>query len=77
MVVPNVNFGTTVSPENMGYRSSSAVIDAVVEGYPAAPSILPSQWYVDVEDTALLYLGALTLDDVYDERLLAFAGRYL
>ncbi|KAJ4185632.1 hypothetical protein NW767_012841 [Fusarium falciforme] len=76
-VVPNVNFGTTVSPENMGYRSSSAVIDAVVKGYPAAPSILPSQWYVDVEDTALLHLGALTLDDVHDERLLAFVGRYL
>ncbi|PTB34865.1 uncharacterized protein TrAFT101_002301 [Trichoderma asperellum] len=75
-VVPNVNFGTAVSPENMGYRSSSAVIDAVVKGYPAAPTILPSQWYVDVEDTALLHLGALTLDDVQSERLLAFAGRY-
>ncbi|KAJ3469915.1 hypothetical protein MRS44_000014 [Fusarium solani] len=62
-VVPNVNFGTTVSPENMGYRGSSAVIDAVIKGYPAAPSILPSQWYVDVEDTALLHLGALTLDE--------------
>ncbi|KAJ4214576.1 hypothetical protein NW759_010131 [Fusarium solani] len=68
-VVPNVNFGTTVSPENMGYRGSSAVIDAVIKGYPAAPSILPSQWYVDVEDTALLHLGALTLDEVRDERL--------
>ncbi|KAL9489819.1 hypothetical protein ACSS6W_002096 [Trichoderma asperelloides] len=75
-VVPNVNFGTAVSPENMSYRSSSAVIDAVVKGYPAAPTILPSQWYVDVEDTALLHLGALTLDDVQSERLLAFAGRY-
>ncbi|GFP54370.1 NAD-dependent epimerase/dehydratase terH [Trichoderma asperellum] len=75
-VVPNVNFGTAVSPENMSYRSSSAVIDAVVKGYPAAPTVLPSQWYVDVEDTALLHLGALTLDDVQSERLLAFAGRY-
>jgi nucleoside-diphosphate-sugar epimerase len=75
-VVPNVNFGTAVSPENMSYRSTSAVIDAVVKGYPAAPSILPSQWYVDVEDTALLHLGALTLDEVSNERLLAFAGRY-
>ncbi|KAL7782939.1 NAD dependent epimerase/dehydratase family protein [Trichoderma ceciliae] len=71
-VVPNVNFGMAVSPENMGYRSTSAVLDAVVKGYPAAPSILPPQWYVDVEDTALLHLGALTLDDVRDERLLAF-----
>ncbi|KAK4062198.1 hypothetical protein Trihar35433_9019 [Trichoderma harzianum] len=75
-VVPNVNFGISISPENMSYRSTSAVIDAAVKGYPAAPSILPSQWYVDVEDTALLHLGALTLDDVNGERLLAFAGKY-
>lgn len=75
-VVPNVNFGMAVSPENLSYRNSSAVTDAVVKGYPAAPTILPSQWYVDVEDTALLHLGALTLDDVHDERLLVFAGRY-
>ncbi|KAL6787219.1 NAD(P)-binding protein [Trichoderma sp. SZMC 28012] len=75
-VVPNVNFGTAISPENMSYRSTSAVIDAAVKGYPAAPSILPPQWYVDVEDTALLHLGALTLDDVNGERLLAFAGKY-
>ncbi|KAF5606670.1 aldehyde reductase II [Fusarium subglutinans] len=71
-VVPNVNFGIAISPENMSYRSSAAVIDAVVKGYPDAPSILPSQWYVDVEDTALLHLAALTLDDVNNERLLAF-----
>ncbi|PNP55557.1 hypothetical protein FNYG_15471 [Fusarium nygamai] len=75
-VVPNVNFGIAISPENMGYRSSAAVIDAVVKGYPEAPSILASQWYVDVEDTALLHLAALTLDDVNNERLLAFGGRY-
>ncbi|KAF5252551.1 hypothetical protein FANTH_2445 [Fusarium anthophilum] len=75
-VVPNVNFAIAISPENMSYRSSAAVIDAVVKGYPDAPSILPSQWYVDVEDTALLYLAALTLDDVNNERLLAFGGRY-
>ncbi|KAF9771849.1 hypothetical protein IL306_010488 [Fusarium sp. DS 682] len=75
-VVPNVNFGIAVSPENMSYRSSAAVIDAVVKGYPDAPSILPSQWYVDIEDTALLHLAALTLNHVNNERLLAFGGRY-
>ncbi|KAF5532808.1 aldehyde reductase II [Fusarium mexicanum] len=75
-VVPNVNFGIAISPESISYRSSAAVIDAVVKGYSDAPSILPSQWYVDVEDTALLHLAALTLDDVNNERLLAFGGRY-
>lgn len=75
-VVPNVNFGIAISPTNMGYRSTAAVLDAVVKGYPAAPSILPSQWFVDVEDTALLHLAALILPEVQGERLLAFAGRY-
>ncbi|KAF5563470.1 aldehyde reductase II [Fusarium napiforme] len=75
-VVPNVNFGIAISPENMSYRSSAAVIDGIVKGYPDSPSILPSQWYVDVEDTALLHLAALTLGDVNNERLLAFGGRY-
>lgn len=75
-VVPNVNFGIAISPPNMGYRSTAAVLDAVVKGYAAAPSILPPQWYVDVEDTALLHLAALTLDEVQGERLLAFAGQY-
>ncbi|KAF5695601.1 NAD dependent epimerase dehydratase family [Fusarium denticulatum] len=42
-IVPNINFGIAISPENMSYRSSAAVIDAVVKGYPDAPSILPSQ----------------------------------
>ncbi|KAF3399498.1 hypothetical protein DPV78_006435 [Talaromyces pinophilus] len=75
-VVPNVNFGIAISPPNMGYRSTAAVLDAVVKGYAAAPSILPPQWYVDVEDTALLHLAALTLPEVQGERLLAFAGQY-
>ena len=60
----------------MGYRSTAAVLDAAVKGYAAAPSILPPQWYVDVEDTALLHLAALTLPEVQGERLLAFAGQY-
>lgn len=75
-VVPNVAWGIAISPENMGYRSSAAVMDAVVKGYPAAPLILPSQWYVYIEDAALLQLGALTLPGVNGERLFAFAGRY-
>ncbi|KAL6859437.1 NAD(P)-binding protein [Trichoderma novae-zelandiae] len=74
-VVPNVNFGTVMSPGNLGYRSTSAAIGAAVDGYPAAPVIPPPQWYIDVEDTALLQLGALTLDDVSSQRLLAFAEK--
>ncbi|ORX80496.1 NAD(P)-binding protein [Basidiobolus meristosporus CBS 931.73] len=60
-VIPNVNFGITISPENLSYRSSSAVINAV---------------YIDVKNTALLHLGDLTIDKVNGERLIAMAGRY-
>ncbi|KAL2858583.1 hypothetical protein BJY01DRAFT_256720 [Aspergillus pseudoustus] len=75
-VIPNVVFGTAVSPQNMGYRSTAAVLDAVIKGYPGATSITPSQWYVDVEDVALLHLAALTVEEVRGERLIAFAGKY-
>ncbi|KAL7917018.1 NAD(P)-binding protein [Trichoderma austrokoningii] len=74
LLVLNVNFCIAVSLEITSCRSSSTVIDAVVKGYPAALIILPSQWYVDVEDTALLHLGALTLDDVHYKRLPALLG---
>ncbi|KAJ3546970.1 hypothetical protein NM208_g1743 [Fusarium decemcellulare] len=35
-----------------------------------------ASWYIDVEDTALLHVAALTQEDVKDERLLGFAGPF-
>ncbi|KAJ2983112.1 hypothetical protein NQ176_g930 [Zarea fungicola] len=75
-VLPDVIFGAPVSPEKLGFRSSAAIFQSFVKGQPHALFIFPSQWYVDVEDAALLHLAALTLDDVRNERLLGFAGQY-
>ncbi|RMJ20223.1 hypothetical protein CDV36_000102 [Fusarium kuroshium] len=35
-----------------------------------------ASWYIDVEDTALLHIAALTQEDVKSERLLGFAGPF-
>ena len=75
-VVPNINWGTAVSPVNLGYRSSAAVLMSLVKGLSIAPMLLQVQWYVDVEDTALLHLAALELEDVNGDRILAMAGPY-
>lgn len=75
-VLPDVIFGAPVSPENLGFRSSAGIFQSFLKGQPHALFIFPSQWYVDVEDAALLHLAALTLDDVHNERLLGFAGQY-
>lgn len=75
-VVPNVNFGRVVSPKNTGFHSTAALVESVTRGLPIAPAILPSQWFVNVEDTALLHLAALTMDEVKTERLFAFSSPY-
>ena len=75
-VVPNLNIGTIVSPVNSGYQSSMGLMEMLVRGIAILPKLLAPQWFVDVEDTALLHLGALTLDDVENERLLAFSGPF-
>ncbi|ORY14370.1 NAD dependent epimerase/dehydratase family protein [Clohesyomyces aquaticus] len=75
-VVPNVNFGTLTSPENTGFTSSSSLLKMVWEGNTMPVFLIPPEWYVDTEDTALLHIAALTMPDVVNERLLAFAGSF-
>ncbi|KAF2475134.1 NAD dependent epimerase/dehydratase family protein [Lindgomyces ingoldianus] len=75
-VVPNVNFGTMVSLENTGFPSSSSLLKMIWEGNTMPAFMIPPEWYVDVEDTALLHIAALTQPDVQNERVLAFGGRF-
>ncbi|KAH6974651.1 hypothetical protein BKA56DRAFT_591604 [Ilyonectria sp. MPI-CAGE-AT-0026] len=75
-VVPSVNLGHIVAVEHIGFSSSMAMVESVCRGISVATGFLPSQWYVNVEDTALLHLAALTLDEVRNERLLAYAEPY-
>jgi nucleoside-diphosphate-sugar epimerase len=76
IVVANVNFGTVPAVEHLGFGSSSSLIKYVCEGIPFGAMMMPAMWYVDVEDDALLHLAALTLEEVQNERILAFAGPY-
>lgn len=75
-VVPDCNMGTVVSLRDQGFISSSGLLYSLSLGIDAGARLLPSQWYVDVEDTALLHVAALCIDEVRGERLFAFAGPF-
>ncbi|PSN65785.1 NAD(P)-binding protein [Corynespora cassiicola Philippines] len=75
-VVPNINFGTVARPDKTGFVSSSGLLQKLWEGNPGVASIIPPEWYVDVEDTALLHLAALTLPDVQNERIIAIGHSF-
>ncbi|VUC27433.1 unnamed protein product [Clonostachys rosea] len=75
-VVPNLNMGTVPALQHLGFISSSSLIESVVRGIAVGPAIFTSEWFVNVEDTALLHLGALTLEEVQNERILAMAGPF-
>lgn len=72
-VLPNVNFGPIVAIKHLGYPSSATLLNSLDKGYPLGPVFTPNQWFVNTEDTALLHLAALTLEEVQNERLLAMA----
>ncbi|KAF2250780.1 NAD(P)-binding protein, partial [Trematosphaeria pertusa] len=75
-VVPNVNFGTVTRPDKTGFISSSGILRFVWEGNLAVAAMFPPEWFVDVEDSALLHIAVLTQPDVQNERLFAFAGPF-
>ncbi|KAH7309830.1 hypothetical protein B0I35DRAFT_490454 [Stachybotrys elegans] len=75
-VVPNVNFGTTAAVEHLGFPSSSCFINALDKGYPLGPVFTSNQWFINTEDTVLLHLAALTLEEVQNERIMAMAGPF-
>lgn len=51
-------------------------MESIVRGLLVAPAVLTARWFVDVEDTALLHIAALTIDGVESERIFAAAGPY-
>lgn len=75
-IVPNVNMGTAIAPEKLGFGNSTALIRWLVNGNPLGALSTPSQWFVNTEDDALLHLAALTIEQVQNERIFAFAGRF-
>jgi hypothetical protein len=75
-VLPNANFGGPLDPKNQGHASTSLWVKNLFEGKVDAVKHIPSQYYVDVQDTALLHLVALVNRNVRQERLFAFAGPF-
>ncbi|KAF3072189.1 hypothetical protein CFAM422_005883 [Trichoderma lentiforme] len=75
-VVPNLNLGGVELVERLGLQSSSAAIDGLAYGNSLGAQFFPSQWFVNVKDTALLHIAALTMEEVKSERILAFSASF-
>ena len=73
-VLPNMNVGRILDPSQSA--STAGWVKGLHEGDQGASQILqgfPPQYYVDVEDCALIHVAALLEPDVRNERLFAFA----
>ncbi|KAK5057464.1 hypothetical protein LTR84_011464 [Exophiala bonariae] len=76
-VLPNLIFGRAIDPIGQGIRSSAGFVAALWNGNKTAiHDAIPSQYFVDVEDTALLHVAAGLLPSVKDQRIFAFADRF-
>lgn len=79
-VLPNMNVGEILSVEHQGWPSTTHWVKAAWGGFsgPGKRDLVdnPPQYYVNVDDDALVHVAALTFDDVKGERLFAFAKPY-
>ncbi|KAF2185903.1 NAD(P)-binding protein [Zopfia rhizophila CBS 207.26] len=75
-VVPNCNFGTVIAPTHTGFPTSAGLVKLLFYGNTMGAGLIPPEWYVDVEDSALLHVAALTQPDVKNERIFAFGERF-
>ncbi|KAI1263593.1 aldehyde reductase [Xylariaceae sp. FL1019] len=72
-VLPNLNMGASLDYANQGHPSTSGMIVELFKGNSKPLADLPVQYYVDVQDNALLHVAAAVLPDVVSERVFAFA----
>ncbi|KAI1200476.1 aldehyde reductase [Nemania serpens] len=72
-VLPNMNFGASLDSVNQGHPSTSGMLTALFKGDTSNMANLPPQYFVDVEDDALLHLAATIHPGVESERIFAFA----
>ncbi|KAF2249997.1 NAD(P)-binding protein [Trematosphaeria pertusa] len=75
-VCPPVVLGAPSAAIYTGFSSSAGFAKMLWDGHPEIAFMIPPQWYVDVEDVALLHVAALSQPDVENERLMAFAGKF-
>ncbi|KAF6823073.1 aldehyde reductase protein [Colletotrichum plurivorum] len=73
-VLPNINFGASLDPAGQGHPSTSGMV-AELQGKsgPALTTLKLVEYFVDVQDDALLHVAAMIHPDVQSERVFAFA----
>ncbi|KAI0415567.1 aldehyde reductase [Xylaria grammica] len=72
-VLPNINFGASLDLANQGHASTSGLVVELFKGNWQPLAGLPAQYFVDVQDTALLHVAAAIHPGVESERVFAFA----
>ncbi|EKG20759.1 NAD-dependent epimerase/dehydratase [Macrophomina phaseolina MS6] len=77
-ILPNVNFGRVLDPKNQGHPTTSGWAYDLAIGKLAEHMwhAVQPQYYVNVEDTALIHVAALTRPDLDRQRIFAFAGEF-
>ncbi|KAI0110933.1 aldehyde reductase [Nemania sp. FL0031] len=72
-VLPNINFGASLDFANQGHPTTSGMIAALFNGNSKYLADLPAQYFVDVQDNALLHVAGAIHPSVKSERIFAFA----
>ncbi|KAJ5679526.1 hypothetical protein N7462_007770 [Penicillium macrosclerotiorum] len=72
-VLPNINFGASLDVANQGHPSTSAFVSELFKGNHNFLGGITPQYFIDVQDTALLHVAAAIHPDVHSERVFAFA----
>ena len=67
-MLPDTLWGRVLDLEHQGYPSSVGILKSIYDGGPSA--FLPC-YSVDVQDSALLHVAALTFPDVKGQRIFA------
>ncbi|KAK5690665.1 hypothetical protein LTR17_025902 [Elasticomyces elasticus] len=74
-VLPNVLWGKILDP-GQEYRTSVVDLALIFDGNARAAAWQPPQYFVDVQDSALLHVAALILPDIQGQRLFAAHSPY-
>ncbi|KAH6651597.1 aldehyde reductase [Truncatella angustata] len=72
-VLPNINFGASLDIADQGHPSTSGMVAELFKGNTSLLAGLPAQYFVDVQDDALLHVAAAIHPGVESERIFAFA----
>ncbi|EMC93230.1 hypothetical protein BAUCODRAFT_76019 [Baudoinia panamericana UAMH 10762] len=75
-VLPSMLWGKVLDMQAQGIRSTVAELKLIYGGNAAATAWIPPQYFVDVQDAALLHVAALLLPDIKGQRLFAAESPY-